>query len=39
VFKNFRLIADYELPIQLLEKPHRSALVPPDQRRDLKQND
>lgn len=39
VFEIFQVIVDYELPIQLLEQPHPSALVPPAERRDLTRGD
>jgi hypothetical protein len=33
VTETFRRIAEFELPIKLLEEPHPEALVPPGQRR------
>ena len=35
VRETFQAIADYALPIQLLEEPHPSALAAPEQRRNL----
>jgi hypothetical protein len=35
VTETFQRIADFELPIRLLEEPHPEALVAPDQRRDI----
>jgi hypothetical protein len=35
VTETFRRIAEFELPIKLLEEPHPEALVPPNQRRTI----
>lgn len=35
VEETFREILEYRLPIQLLEKPHPEAIVPPEQRRTM----
>jgi hypothetical protein len=35
VEETFRLILEYELPIQLLDEPHPEATVPPERRRNI----
>jgi hypothetical protein len=35
VEETFRMILEYELPIQLLEEPHPGAIVPPERRRNI----
>jgi hypothetical protein len=35
VTETFQRIADFELPIKLLEEPHPEALVAPDRRRNI----
>jgi hypothetical protein len=35
VEETFKLILEYQLPIQLLEEPHPEAAVPPEQRRNM----
>jgi hypothetical protein len=35
VEETFKLILEYQLPIQLLEEPHPEAVVPPERRRNM----